>query len=553
MRVLPSGFKQVRGRIRSALAPIACVTCLSGAIATGGCSEGNQHAGDAGVRMDGSTATDAEARPEAGPEVYRDATAAMDAATTRDAAGDAAMREDAAAPSDASPPADTGTLEDAAIDADAGAACDAGCPDQHDRCVAGRCKPVICHDEYECFEGSVYQCLEQGTARALYLACDQHTQACERSTDGPRCVFACTPGEPICLDDLLTACQDDGRSLATGGTDCSAGGETCDPVEARCAAKLCEPHTTYCKGGNVYQCTRNGAAEVLFATCVGSQYCRQEITSAYCAAPVCSPGQAYSCDGTIARLCNAQGSGADTSTGTDCATLDNQHCVDGTCIPCGDGWHPVGNACVPDVCPKAAPACVENRITTCDAHGSAFNPGGKDCSATSEICDQQLHCASEAVDTLGSPGCAGYAVKRNGLAEHYQVSSARHLTKIEAALGYSGSGSLTWFVYESSDASQFTKVLETTRPISGDGSVVIVDSGTIAAQLDAGKQYIIGVAGLSELNVCYPEEDDGAILMTSFGQHLQSIYIYPETPPATLMEQRSYPGSHSYQRLTTVP
>jgi hypothetical protein len=465
---------------------------------------------------------------------------------------------------DASRPPDAGSSDDAGDALDSGIACELAdavalgsgqgdCVEVDQRCIDGRCKPVICQGEFTCFEGSVYRCVDRGTARSLYLRCDAQTQVCEESGGEVTCVDACTPNQPACNGNLLTTCQADGRSFAPGGTGCAATDQVCDPVDAACAPKVCEPHTTFCKGGDVYECVRAGAADLLFTHCQTSEFCRQDVTSAYCISDICTPGRPYSCEGTVASLCSSDGSGADPAAQTDCSMLFNEVCSFGSCTPCGPGVHASGNDCVPDICPKEQPVCYENRITTCNARGTDFKAGGTDCAGSGEICDATLSCASEAVDTLGTTSCASYDVSAIGVAELYRVDSSRHLTRVEVFFGVTGTSSLTWFVYESSDENHFTRIFGLTAPVVGSGGDMLVDSGQISVQLSAGNQYIIGVQSSPGVSTCREEDDGyGVTWMTSFGEHLTQAYFF-DLPPDMLTYGRTSPARHHFQRLTTIP
>jgi hypothetical protein len=416
-------------------------------------------------------------------------------------------------------------------------------------CVgAGVCKPKICHEgDLVCANGSVERCGMKGTAYGLFVLCDPTTQVCDDSSGSAQCVFACTPNAPVCDGNVLTTCAIDGKALNAGGVDCTATGEVCDPVSSACAPKTCEPHSTYCKNGNVYACVASGSTEMLFQACKASEYCREYPTqAAYCETDVCYAGQ-MTCTGSIARPCLADGSGFDFTTGTDCSTQDAQ-CYVNQCSPCGSTAHPANNYCVRDVCPQGAVTCNDNRIVTCKADGTGFNLVGTDCAMLGEICDQNRQCAMAAVDTIGTWINSNYD-QQALVGNVYRVDSARHLTQIEMDIETPGSNPLAWVVYESSDGGQsFTKIAETTTLIV-DPSIGLVNSGPISVPLVKGDYYTIGMYSPVAARLGQPQDFSSNLEMTSFGQVVGDRFWYYNENALT-----GYNSSARYfQQLTTVP
>ncbi len=544
-----------------------------------GCTERTSHsARDAGDTVDSSVTVDADSAHEAGAPRGVDAsqvgTAVTDAGagTDADASGDTGVFGDADAATDASADAavDSGLCDGGTCactpgsvlcDGDRLTTCDAlgggplptggtDCTVSHARCVHGQCMPVICHGEHTCMDGSVYRCADKGTAWVLFLPCDAQTEACEEAGGDASCVFACTPNQAVCDGDVLTTCENDGRSLAPGGVDCTLSSEVCDPVSATCAPQICEPHTTYCKNGNVYQCVRAGADETVFQTCMAGEFCSQDATSAYCLRDVCTPGGILACtNGGVVTVCKADGSGPD-PVEIDCSALD-EICGSNGCWRCGTEQYRSGNTCLDDVCPQGQATCGQNRITTCAVDGSGFPAGGTDCAATNLVCDASLQCASEALDTLGTPSsCASPQTVANS-AELYQATSDRHLTQIEMYFGLIGAGSVTWFVYESKDRINFSQIFQLTVPASGNGSLVLMDSGTISVPLAAGNRYLIGVSSPQGFTLCAAEDDQG-ILMTSFGRHWSHEDVY-NFGAHGILAYPTLPAQHMFQSLVTRP
>jgi hypothetical protein len=423
------------------------------------------------------------------------------------------------------------------------------CAAANQSCIgAGVCTPRICHEgDLVCTNGNVERCGMKGTAYGLFQRCEPATQVCDDSTGSAQCVFACTPNAPLCDGNVLTTCSLDGKALNAGGVDCTASNEVCDPSLTACAPKVCEPHSTYCKNGDVYACIDSGARETLFQTCKGAEFCRDyPIQSAYCEPDVCVAGQT-ACVGSFVSPCNTDGSGFDASLGADCG-LQNATCIEFRCFDCGSSSHVENNTCVLDICSKGAAACVENRITTCNAAGTAFDPGGTDCTSLGQICDANRQCATSAVDTVGTWNDSAYT--QYGLyANVYRVDSARHLTQIEMNIRVMGADSLAWIVYESSDHQHFSKILEVTTPITGDGSLMLASSGAISLDLVPGNEYAIGMYSPVDAHLGRLESPSTGLELTSFGQVLGGEFSY--TNVSTFGGYGS--SVRNFQRLTTVP
>ena len=286
------------------------------------------------------------------------------------------------------------------------------CVDAGGICENNGCADVQCEaGERFCDSNIVYLCSASGTSFSSVEACAT-TAYCD--PEEPSCKpKACTPGTALCDGNRLTVCDELGAGPeTTGGTDCGDTDQVC--YSASCRDVICEPGTTYCKSGGIYLCENGGATERLFSSCAFNQYCDEATTM--CVVRSCTPGTP-ACVGETTGVCNAAGSGIDTSMGTNCGALTDQACWNGACAPvvcengtryctgqsvymcinngtlsslqsaCSTGYHcdPVDAACELNVCTPNGPACDGNRATTCNAIGSGYLTGGTTCD-TDEAC-----------------------------------------------------------------------------------------------------------------------------------------------------------------------
>jgi hypothetical protein len=279
-------------------------------------------------------------------------------------------------------------------------------------CENNACAEVRCEGGTRfCDANIVYQCNTSGTSFSSVESC-LTTHYCE--PDSATCQLkACTPGTALCDEDRLTTCDALGSGPEPrGGTDCTDTDQVC--YQAACRDPICEDGTTYCKNNGIYTCENRGATERLIQACSFNQYCSDDDTM--CHFTTCTPGTP-ACTGEVTGVCNAQGSGIDTSMGTDCSTLSNQACWNGACAPrictngmrfcmgrasysctnngttstiyanCGTSSYcdPADAECKANVCTPSQPACDGNRATTCNAEGTGFLTGGTTCD-TDETC-----------------------------------------------------------------------------------------------------------------------------------------------------------------------
>jgi hypothetical protein len=272
-------------------------------------------------------------------------------------------------------------------------------------CENNACVAVVCDAGQKfCSEGTVMQCSASGTSFTSTMVCGP-TEHCDEEAQG--CTLnICTPNTTSCDGTVLKTCNADGSGFLSEETDCTDSDQVC--FNNACRAQICEADAPYCKNGESYTCQDLGSREQLNDDCNTLEYCDDGV----CKARVCTPNQAV-CDGDVTGVCKADGSGVDTSEGTDCGALDDQVCWNGACeaLLCDinkdrcDGQDRVAcinngtatqvlstcsasyyctvsenvSACAPRICTANAPACDGNRATTCNANGSGYSAGGTTC------------------------------------------------------------------------------------------------------------------------------------------------------------------------------
>lgn len=154
-----------------------------------------------------------------------------------------------------------------------------------------------------------------------------------------------------------------------GGTESGIGGE--EPIVAGAAGAggeggSCVPGSRVCDGSIVRGCDEQGQP-VVREICTASQECLE----AACHDIACIPNRTY-CDGQQIRLCD--------ETGTQSTPLESceagKFCLDA----------PGGASCSETVCAPGAGVCLGTVATHCRPDGSAPLPGGQDCAATEQVC-----------------------------------------------------------------------------------------------------------------------------------------------------------------------
>lgn len=277
-------------------------------------------------------------------------------------------------------------------------------------CRDGACVDVICEPNAAvCDDSNLMRCSEDGTTLSFVTSClvgefcDAEEGACQEDL--------CAHDAAVCVGNVAKTCNADGSGYEDEETDCSATGETC--FGGTCFPELCTDGVRHCFDGHPHSCVDAGTRRIRWTTCSVNEYCDDAgAGGAMCRLRTCAAGQQV-CDGDVAGICNAEGSGLEPGTTTDCAALDGKACFGGECLDqvchgtyacfegnphqcaangtafgtrimtCQASQHCVENvsSCRADVCAQGLAACDGNVATTCNADGSGYEPGGTPCGA----------------------------------------------------------------------------------------------------------------------------------------------------------------------------
>lgn len=386
-------------------------------------------------------------------------------------------------------------------------------------CVVGACKDTECvAGSKVCMNEDVYLCGANGKDLSLLADCQSGT-VCDG--DKQACVAKiCDIGSTGCDGNTAVKCNEFGSGWEPVGTDCSASNQVC--VSGACKKQTCTPSSSFCQGGNVYQCDAAGVTSTLWQTCYPNyQHCAPSGSNyAYCDYNQCEANQPV-CDGNSAGVCTADGSWP--QDGTDCGS--EKYCEGGTCkakvcdagtIFCKDGdvygcdWLGAhaelyeqcptdttckiteGNyACIPLPCSPGETACLGNKVGVCADDGQTLGSVTSDCTATMSICGPDNKCAKSVVDTLGLDEDSYTEYSGNFFGDVVQISSARKLTEMQMDLNLRSSRELRWAVFEETSPSTYTARQDwIVSSQTGDG---FFSSGAISYSLKAGKTYLFGV------------------------------------------------------------
>lgn len=279
-------------------------------------------------------------------------------------------------------------------------------------CWEGACLPILCAESPFCDGDNSYSCEENGTRTALLENCaalEPLGGSC--SAKSGRCQpLECEPTQPMCNGNLATVCADDGLAPLSDGVDCEALGQVCWAGE--CLDSVCTTAFACGDDGNVYRCTNDGTSLELEAECYAGQECSAK--SGSCVAAPCTPNEPV-CDGNTATVCAADGSGPEPGGrlckgGLVCARGDclpvicepgTFTCREGNVHQCDDEGatyslsEPCSNEeycaetvdhCLPRICTPGAALCDGETLTHCAEDGSGPEKGGKDCTATDQLC-----------------------------------------------------------------------------------------------------------------------------------------------------------------------
>jgi hypothetical protein len=281
-------------------------------------------------------------------------------------------------------------------------------------CSAGMCKEVSCVPNATfCADGGVWSCGADGTPTTLTQHCTADQYCLEKSNTATCSATACFPGDAMCVGTVATHCEPDGSGPKPGGDDCVTLKQAC--YSGQCQDLLCTPGQKLCDNNSVYLCGDAGTSRVLVSTCSALEVCDE--ASGACQTKICDPGQ-LGCDTNRVVTCNVSGSGW-VQSGPDCAASKGV-CISGTCQPtactAGLGFCQNGNAyacsadgttatlamtctggtrcvlsgayayCDSPVCQAGSVTCDGTVVSTCNADGSDWLPGGTDCTVTNTIC-----------------------------------------------------------------------------------------------------------------------------------------------------------------------
>lgn len=414
------------------------------------------------------------------------------------------------------------------------------CSDEDNQaCYGGACLPRICTGTYYCKDGHSYDCLQNGTADSIDDTCSS-TQFCNAATG--RCASqVCEPDSVGCVDNAPAVCNADGSGYDTDAP--------CDEDEAcvsgTCLPVICAANTYYCEGQAIYDCGSDGTTTSLVTTCAENRYCEEGASS--CRTDVCVAGEPV-CNGASVSVCKADGSGPEDG-GTACAS--SKICEDGACADivctanesfcedntvnlcnelgtgiedttscsdaqfCNDTVTPV--ICSADICEAGEPSCDGEIPATCKSNGGGYTNRDENCADTGEVCNGN-QCVDAANDTVGSDA-SSTSVTSYRFANRYYITSARTLTTIQQYLSVSGTSQFTWFVYEGTTSSSFTKIFETLNTSSG--AAMFHSSGAISVPLVKGRYYMIGVRVTGDATWFYTTPSGAWV---SFGQQTGSDY-----------------------------
>lgn len=439
-------------------------------------------------------------------------------------------------------------------------------------CWNGECRPRICTGSFYCSEGESHDCLNNGTAHAVDVACSA-TQFCNEATG--RCQSqTCAPESAGCVDNTPGVCNAEGSAYEATGDPCDDG-EAC--VSGVCLPMICTPNSYYCEGQAIYDCGSDGTTSTLVTTCSESRFCEEGVSS--CRTDVCTAGEP-TCDGELVATCNSVGSGTEDDA-TACPS--GQTCNDGACVDvvcdagqrfcdgdtlslCNETGTGVASTetcseaqfcdesgdqadCSPDICAAGEPACDGERLATCADDGGSYSDHSTNCANSDKVCNLTA-CANSATDTVGE---VGYFDERSNyrIANRYYITTTRTLTEIEQYMYVSGTSQFTWFVYEGTTESSFTKIFESLNTSSG--AETFHSSGAISVPLVEGRYYMIGVRVADEA-VGYLTPVTGGFVSFGVGNGSDLASTTGSLPSSWTVSPYVYGDTWYayYQRLTTT-
>jgi Cys-rich repeat protein len=234
-------------------------------------------------------------------------------------------------------------------------------------------------------------CASDKACRSEHLLCDLtggYCTECVSSSDCDPSKFcdngACQPdrcvaGSTACDGHGVATCAEDGSTLLAPVSCARSQSCVVQGGQASCQNWLCTPDVRSCADNKVMLCASDGLSESIEQTCQATQAC----VAAACKDVVCDPRELLFCKGSEVRSCSNNG---DSSSLIQTCT-SSQFC---------DTTSP---ACKTKLCTENTAACNGNIATTCNADGSGYKSGGKDCASSNQIC-----LAGQCADLVCPPG-----------------------------------------------------------------------------------------------------------------------------------------------------
>lgn len=225
-----------------------------------------------------------------------------------------------------------------------------------------------------------------------------------------------------------------------------------------CLDIVCQPGSTFCQDGAIWQCDAQGIAPKLAQTCATDEFCIAQGKAAQCGPTQCLPDEAM-CVGHVATHCLPDGS-APKPGGQDCSKA-GEVCSDGECVTqaCTPGsklcqhedvyfcdkngtkttlfeaceadeaCDPALGQCRHRICTPGTLSCDGDRVTSCDALGLLWQQSGPDCGATNRLCvsgsckpklcqPNVTYCDGEAVYTCDALGVAPVLKEQCAATQH---------------------------------------------------------------------------------------------------------------------------------------
>jgi len=234
-----------------------------------------------------------------------------------------------------------------------------------------------------CAGQSLMVCDASGDGEHLQMTCAEGLR-CVEAEGRARCdTRACVPGQPMCSDNRVTTCADDGSGPRSGGTSCGA--RLCEG--GKCVDVECEPGRSLCKNRDLLTCGDDGRSIVRVESCTPSEVCDSELGD--CVPWTCAPHQSV-CEGTVAKTCNAYGSGW-LPDAVDCAE-DGAQCLAGQCSR--------------QVCEPALRYCRDDNVMQCNLQGDTLVLQHA-CNHATEHCEAFSGGFAECYSDVCVPGVVG--------------------------------------------------------------------------------------------------------------------------------------------------